>query len=137
MDHFEVHLMVLLRIEDSKVQDGHLVWGFFFSDKIGKVANVILEILNGLSLERVLMYQNSKFTILQAEWSSWILTIHILTQILPVLLTFIALAFWEKNIYLPQLGSLWSELLVFNLQLERWSMNDKMVSKMWVGNVYF
>ena len=58
MDHFEVRLMV------SKVlRVCNLVPVFWWEED--KMASVMLEILDGFSSERVLMYRHSKSTLLQ------------------------------------------------------------------------
>ena len=66
------------------------------------MTNVILEILDGLSLVWVLMYQRSKSAFLQVTLNfelEWILVVDILTQILLTRgdsLTFIALPILRK-----------------------------------------
>ena len=47
MNHFEVHLMVSLRVVDSKVLWIAIQFEYFFLKKKGKMANAMLEILDG------------------------------------------------------------------------------------------
>ena len=49
MNHFEAHLMVSSNKVDSKVLWIAFQFEYFFSDKKGKMANVMLETLNGYS----------------------------------------------------------------------------------------
>ena len=48
----------------QSIQDGHSA-EVFFSDKKGKMANIMFEILDGFSLVWVLMNRHSKSTFLQ------------------------------------------------------------------------
>ena len=65
----------------------------------------------------------------------WLLMVDILTQILPPLLTFIALPILQEisicHWWLP-FGV--SFVLTFNLHLEEWSMDNNMVGKIWVSH---
>ena len=50
MNHFEVHLIVSSRVVESKVLRMAIQFEYFFSDRKAKMANVMLEILDGFSL---------------------------------------------------------------------------------------
>ena len=64
MNHFEADFMVSLRVVDSKVLRLPIHFEFYFWWK-SKMANVMLETLDGFSVVRVLMYQHWKSSFLR------------------------------------------------------------------------
>ena len=66
------HMMVSLRVVDSKVLRIFIQFEYFFSDKKIKVAKILLHISDGFSSVRVLMYRHSKSSFLQVTLQFWI-----------------------------------------------------------------
>ena len=67
------------------------------------------------------------------NWSEWILEVDIVAKILLTLLTFIALlVLWKISTCLDGHSLVWAIIWTSNLNPEEWSMDNNVVSKIWV-----
>ena len=123
MNNFEAHLVVSSRVVDSKVLGMAIKFEYFFWSK-GKMANLMLEILDGLyfyeswcaGIQSLRFYKWLQIL----NWSKWISEVDIQTQSLLTLLIFIALQICEKKKSICRRWLLFGVIYCVNFQFTPW-----------------